>query len=328
MRQVRLGTVAKVNWGNTSITKESYRPAGYIAFSATGADGRLESYEHDEEGIVLSAIGARCGRCFYADGKWTAIKNTITITQNSRDVHIRYLYHCVNSEGIWPRKGGGQPFISLETARALPVPWPSFEEQKRIAAILDKADAIRRKREQAIKLAEEFLRALFLDMFGDPLINPRELRTTALGHHLTFLTSGSRGWAQHYSPSGARFVRSLDVRMNRLGSEDVVYVNPPIGAEAKRCRIQKDDVLLTITGSRIGRVAPVTIDLGQSYVSQHVAILRLDKKLIPEYLSAFLSLEHGGQMQIARSRYGQTKPGLNLQQIRDFVVPVPPLAGC
>src|SRR5690606_37723935 len=53
------------------------------------------------------------------------------------------------------------------------VPVPPLLEQKRIAAILDKADAIRRKRQQAIQLADEFLRAVFLDMFGDPVTNPK-----------------------------------------------------------------------------------------------------------------------------------------------------------
>jgi type I restriction enzyme S subunit len=114
--------------------------------------------------------------------------------------------------------------------------------------------------------------------------------------------------------------------MNRLEDDHAVYVEAPQNAEAKRCRVQRGDVLLTITGSRIGRVAAVTNDPGESYISQHVAILRLSEGLLPEYLSAFLALERGGQMQIARSQYGQTKPGLNLEQIRQFAVPVPELS--
>jgi len=114
--------------------------------------------------------------------------------------------------------------------------------------------------------------------------------------------------------------------MNKLDDENAVFVMAPRNAEAERCRVQKGDVLLTITGSRIGRVAPIVGDPGESYVSQHVAILRPGDQLLPEYLSAFLALERGGQMQIARSQYGQTKPGLNLEQIRKFEVPVPELS--
>jgi type I restriction enzyme S subunit len=67
--------------------------------------------------------------------------------------------------------------------------------------------------------------------------------------------------------------------------------------------------------------------LSGAYISQHVAILRIDTKRIdPNYLSFFLSLDLGGQRQIAKEQYGQTKPGLNFDQIRRFQVPVPQLS--
>lgn len=63
--------------------------------------------------------------------------------------------------------------LSLGQIKELQIPLPPLPEQKRIAAVLDKADSIRRKRQQAIKLADEFLRAVFLEMFGDPVGNPK-----------------------------------------------------------------------------------------------------------------------------------------------------------
>lgn len=67
----------------------------------------------------------------------------------------------------------GQKRVSADFLKGFEIPLPPLSEQKRIAAILDKADAIRRKRQQAIQLADEFLRAVFLDMFGDPVTNPK-----------------------------------------------------------------------------------------------------------------------------------------------------------
>ena len=64
-----------------------------------------------------------------------------------------------------------------------------------------------------------------------------------------------------------------------------------------------------------------------AYISQHVAILRANPESVePSFLSFFLSFEAGGQRQIAKFQYGQTKPGLNFEQIRRFQVPVPPLS--
>lgn len=127
-----LGDIADVNWGNTSLTKKSYVEHGFPAYSAAGNDGFVKDYEHDEEGIVLSAIGAGCGRCFWAEGKWTAIKNTITIVPYSNSVHAGYLLSFLNNPNIWPKRGGAQPFITLGDARILRIPLPPLAEQKRI----------------------------------------------------------------------------------------------------------------------------------------------------------------------------------------------------
>ncbi|MEZ8790257.1 restriction endonuclease subunit S [Vibrio splendidus] len=71
--------------------------------------------------------------------------------------------------------------LTTDQLRELQIPLPPLDEQKRIAEILDKADAIRQKRKQAIELADEFLRSVFLDMFGDPIINNKEWKQNNIG---------------------------------------------------------------------------------------------------------------------------------------------------
>ncbi|RTL81487.1 MAG: restriction endonuclease subunit S [Hyphomicrobiales bacterium] len=81
-----------------------------------------------------------------------------------------------------------------------------------------------------------------------------------------------------------------------------------------------------MTGSKIGRVSATSSEHGGAYISQHVAIIRVDRqKLLPDFLSFYLSLRDGGQRQIEKCQYGQTKPGLNFEQIRAFEIPRPPL---
>ena len=216
--------------------------------------------------------------------------------------------------------------ITLDDVEALEIPLPDLSEQQRIAARLEQAHRLRRTRRYALELSDTLLPAAFLELFGDPITNPLGFPIAELGDFLSFVTSGSRGWAEYYVTEGARFIRSLDVRMNYISDEDAVFVNPPQGAEADRTRVKAGDVLLTITGSQIGRVAPVPDRVDGAFISQHVAILRLKSGLLPVFLSMFLSLGVGGQREIARLQYGQTKPGLNLDQIREFRIPVPPLS--
>lgn len=85
-----------------------------------------------------------------------------------------YLFHWIASEKVVRHlsavaTGASYPAVSDKIIKSLPIALPALKEQKRIAAILDKADSLRRKRQQAISLADDFLRTVFIDMFGDPV---------------------------------------------------------------------------------------------------------------------------------------------------------------
>ncbi len=234
-----------------------------------------------------------------------------------------YLIHFLRGhESKIASLGRGSTFSAITRGdlEDIEIPLPPLAEQKRIAAILDKADSIRRKLQQSLRLSDDFLRSVFLDMFGTD--KSPKCERVPLGSFLEFMTSGGRGWSKYYAPSGARFIRSLDVQMNEIGEKDVAYVAAPNNAESKRTRVFEDDVLLTITGSLIGRVARAPKELAGAYISQHVAILRLGKGLDPEFLARFLSMDEGQRL-VQKSQYGQTKPGLNFDQIRRFTVPLP-----
>lgn len=110
-----------------------------------------------------------------------------------KGVDSSYLYHCIKY--MSPRLqalGNGATFkeVSKKIVEGFEIPLPPLEEQKRIAAILDKADAIRRKRQQAIVLTDQLLRSVFLDMFGDPVTNPKGWDVAPLGALVKALEGG------------------------------------------------------------------------------------------------------------------------------------------
>lgn len=214
--------------------------------------------------------------------------------------------------------------LNKASLKQIKIPLPPLAEQKRIAAILDQADELRRKRQRSLDRLSTLGQAIFHEMFGVASDSPEN--AIELSGLLTFVTSGGRGWSKYYAEAGTRFIRSFDVQMNAISSDDIAFVDAPNNAEARRTAIQTGDVLLTITGSKIGRVAAIPAGFGPAFISQHVAILRADQsRILPEFLSYYLSLPNGGQLQIAKNQYGQTKPGLNFDQIGRFLVPDVPI---
>ena len=233
------------------------------------------------------------------------------------------LYFLQSKAGYLESQGKGATVkgIKLDLVKSLPVPRLSLPEQRRIATILDKADAIRRKRRQAIDLMNDFLRSVFLEMFGDKAKGRKEWQEVKLKDLLTFLTSGSRGWAKYYVPVGDTFLRIQNVGNNKLMIDDVAFINAPVGAEAERTRVKAGDILLSITAD-LGRTAVIPKGLGTAYINQHLSILRI-QGAEPIYVSAFLASEEG-QRQIRRLDRVGVKSGLNFDDIRSLKILLPP----
>lgn len=141
----------------------------------------------------------------------------------------------------------------------------------------------------------------------------------------SMITSGSRGWADYYAASGARFIRSQDINTDHLRLDDVAYVQIPPQAEGARTRVEVADLLITITGANVTRCAWVDEDPSEAYVSQHVALVRPTITSLAPTMHLWLVAEEGGRGQLKKAAYGLGKPGLNLQDVGRVLVPLLPL---
>ncbi len=147
----------------------------------------------------------------------------------------------------------------------------------------------------------------------------RRLKTLA-----RFVTSGSRGWAKYYSDSGSVFLRignvsttSIELKLDRI-----MRVSPPADAEGDRTRVQENDVLLSIT-AQIGAVGIVPSDLGEAYVNQHTALIRLKPgECNPRWVS-YVLLSSFGKIQCQLLTNGGTKVGLDLPDVRALRILLP-----
>ena len=221
------------------------------------------------------------------------------------------------------RKGRGATFkeVSKKIVEGLQLPLPPLAEQKRIAGILDAADALRAKRREALAQLDTLLQSTFLDMFGDPVTNPMGWDVVSVGDEIGFLTSGSRGWAKYYAEDGDTFIRIQNLKDGQLDLGDIAFVNAPESAEAKRTRVEPGDVLLSITAD-LGRTAVVPDGISKAHINQHLAILRFEN-LNPVFISYQLASQ-GGRAQFERLNREGVKAGLNFNDVKSIRLTNPP----
>jgi type I restriction enzyme S subunit len=222
------------------------------------------------------------------------------------------------------KAGTGSTFsaISCEDLETVKIPLPPLPEQRRIADLLSRTDRLRRLRRFGDTLSASLLQSVFLEMFGDPASNPKKWETVTLGEKLTFITSGSRGWAEYYTDKGDLFLRVQNVGANQLLLDDVAYVQPPDNAESRRTKVQPGDLLLSATAD-IGRTGVIPEIFPTAYINQHLFLLRL-KDLNPTFVAGYFCTPNG-KAQILRLDREGVKSGLNFDDAKGLTVFNPPL---
>jgi len=168
--EVSLKDLCQVDWGNTKLTKSSYVANGkFLAVSAAGADGRIDHFEHEANVPVLSAIGAQCGKMFFPNEKFTAIKNTITLTPKKGMADGKFLYYLFSHVEL-PQRGAGQPFISKGDIESFRVYAPmNLEAQRKIVekleGILLQIELLRSQYRTEIEQTSELRQSLLINAF-------------------------------------------------------------------------------------------------------------------------------------------------------------------
>jgi type I restriction enzyme S subunit len=260
-----------------------------------------------------------------------AIASSLVIIRNNEKINLNFLKHYIGSplcrrEINQFENGAAQPNLSAKDLKSFKIPLPPLDEQKRIATILDKADAIRRKRQQAIQLADDFLRSVFLDMFGDPLVNSKKWNLEALGELTTKITDGKHGDCENESDSGYYFISAKDVNHGIINYQNTRQINKKEFDEVhRRTDLKSGDIVMVNTGATIGRVAIVRDDERNKRTTfqKSVAIIKLDKKLLnPTFLKFIFLLRI---KDFASVGSGSAIKNLLLSKMREFPIIVPPL---
>lgn len=241
-------------------------------------------------------------------------------------VHPPYLRRYLEfaSAGLASQgRGVAQANINLSILRAHEVPLPTIEEQRRIGAVLDAADALRTKRRQALAKLDTLTQAIFIGMFGDPLTNPRGLPTVCLETVAGQITDGEHATPPR-STSGVKLLSARNVRNGGLDLGDVDFVEHATYERLRRrCDPGEGDLLISCSGT-IGRVARLDGAEPFSLVRSVAMVRPLRDRVDPVYLEAHLRTDALNRMMKQRAN-ASSQANLFQNQIRKLPVMVPGL---
>ena len=244
------------------------------------------------------------------------------------EVCVDYFYHFFSGKD-WSKETNRAVMgatLNKATLSEIKIDVPPLEEQRRIASLLDKVcDLIAKRRAQLDKL-DLLVKASFVEMFGDPVINPFGYPIHQLSEYIEFLTSGSRGWSQYFSDAGEYFITIKNVKNCAISLDDVQHVQPPENAEAVRTKVKEGDLLISITAD-LGRTGVVTKEIAEhgAYINQHLTCIRLNQnRLIPLYVAYYME-SPAGKAQFTSKNQNGVKAGLNFNAINSLKLIVPPM---
>ena len=323
----KLGDVCKVNSGKgiaAELISPNYSPSLFPCYGGNGIRGYVKTPSHNGVHPIIGRVGALCGNVHLAKGEFYATEHALIFTITDNGVNPEWLSFLLKYKDLSKiAKGVAQPVISASEVMKQELPMPSLSEQQSIVRELDAiSDVIAAKNAQLREL-DALAQALFYDIFGDPITNPKGWPVKKLGD-VAIIRDGSHNPPKGVAvPTEYRMLSSQNIYDNLIDySKGVRYLSKESYAlEHKRTNLKAGDVLLTIVGT-IGRSCIVSEMDTNITLQRSVAVLSPKDDILSIYLNRLLFVI-GEKLQY-ESR-GVAQKGIYLGQLSKTEIPLPPL---
>lgn len=288
---------------------------------------RLSSGKVQENDIIFCLRGS-LGKCARIKKNIQgAIASSLVIIRASAACDVSYLHFYLKSflckkEIEKFENGASQPNLSATDLKNFQIPLPPLPIQKKIAAVLEKADELRRKREEQIKRLDDLLQATFLDMFGDPVTNPKGWPKCSLESLCHKVTDGTHQ-PPKFVPEGIPFLFVSNIVNGFIDFETEKFISEKTFEElTSRTPIEVGDILYSTVGS-YGKA--VLVDTTKKFSFQrHIAHIKPNTQRIQaEFLLTQLN-SNGVKRQADSQARGIAQKTLNLRELKGFEIFLPP----
>jgi type I restriction enzyme S subunit len=265
----------------------------------------------------------------YYDGKFDAYQRTYIIESiDKKQLDVRYLFYLLSAYVDQLRRmsiGGVIKYIKLGYLTEAIFSIPPLPEQRRIAEILDKAEALRAERRAALAQLETFAESIFGDLFGDPATNSKEWKCQPLEQLSEKITDGEHLNPQ-FSEVGLPMVMAGNVLDDRIDFENCKMVATVLGEKFRRkCDPKSGDLLVVSRGATIGRLCLVG-NCAPFCLMGSVILLRPRKDVIePRFLTLFLK-HPVVQTRLYKTSGSSAQQAMYIKDLKRLPCIVPPLA--
>lgn len=300
-------------------------------------DEAAEGWLLEPGDILFSHINSvdHVGKCAVyrgIPGKLVHGMNLLNLRCDRSKASPEFAKHLIRSPGFRERlanfinKAVNQASVSIGNLRTIPVTIPPLPEQRRIAAILDQADALRAKRREALAQMDSLTQSIFIEMFGDPASNPRAWPVVALSKLIRDDDSINYGVVQPGDAldEGVPLIRVGDLVDGEFSASTLKRIDPSIESAYKRTRLRGDEVLLSCVGS-IGVTVLATPAMKGFNIARAVARIPLAEGINRIFVGSYVKTD-AVQNYFKGELRTVAQPTLNIKQIAETKVYSPPLA--
>ncbi|WP_180053370.1 restriction endonuclease subunit S [Acinetobacter sp. YH12236] len=327
-------------------TLVSFVPMASVSEEGFLLNEEIRDYEEVKKGFTYfskeDVLIAKITPCFENGKSLRPFQINNDIAFGSTEFHVlranpeklspKYLFYLLWSDyfrlvGEHAMSGAaGQKRVSTDFLKSFKIPLPPLEEQCRIASILDKADDLRQKRQQAIEKLDQLLQSTFIDMFGDPICNQKGWDLVSAKKVLK-IQGGYAFPSSDFSTIGIPVVKIGNANKLGFNTEKFDFIIPQQPEKLTQYELRSGDLLMSLTGTvgkdDYGNITEVTDDYEMYYLNQRVAKIEVTNNLFSKNYIRYFFSQHSIKSLITKNNRGVRQANISNSDIYELLIPLP-----
>ena len=283
------------------------------------------------ENDILISVRAPIGALNYAKESCCIGRGLAALTPNKSKVSPAFIFWLLKSKNEeLNSKGTGSTFkaIGRKVLEETLIPNISLGEQIVCAKALEKIYYIMQTCQQQLQKLDDLVKARFVELFGNPVINNKGWNVSDLGQLTIKIGSGAtpKGGKEAYQTDGISLIRSMNVHNGKFEYKELAHISDEQAARLENVAVEKNDVLLNITGTSVARSCVVPTNVLPARVNQHVCIIRCKDSIMPDFINSLLIDDNYQDLLWSIAGSGATREAITKQQVESLQIILPPIS--